>query len=81
MEKEVVKMPLFEFVCKKCGEKFEKLILSGEDNDIECPKCKSKEVEKQFSTFSSSSNMSPSCGTGDYCPSKSKHKCGSGCCH
>jgi len=72
-------MPIFEFICKKCNKKFETLILGNEK--AECPACKSDEVVKQFSSFSSSSGSAPSCGTGDYCPSKSKHKCGSGCCH
>ncbi|GHT42092.1 hypothetical protein AGMMS49921_06470 [Endomicrobiia bacterium] len=74
-------MPLFEFICKKCDEKFEALIF-GKENP-ECPKCKSTEVAKQFSSFlaiSSSSN----CAAG-LCSEVSgykKHKCSSGCyCH
>lgn len=72
-------MPLFEFICKKCGEKFEELVLGNEDNNISCPKCKSSDIEKQFSTFSASSSSDSSCAIGNCCPSK--HKCGSGCCH
>ncbi|AKL98518.1 FmdB family zinc ribbon protein [Endomicrobium proavitum] len=72
-------MPLFEFVCNKCNRKFETLVLSG-DEKIECPECKNGEVTKQFSLFSAASNAAPSCGTADYCPSKTKHKCSGGCC-
>lgn len=47
-------MPLFEFKCKKCGEKFEELVFSiGGDEEIECPKCGSVKVEKQMSAFAS----------------------------
>ncbi|MDR1720919.1 MAG: zinc ribbon domain-containing protein [Endomicrobium sp.] len=77
-------MPLFEFICKKCSEKFETLIFSKEK--IECPKCKSSEVVKQLSNFSplsSSSSLSSNCATADFCPSSSpnKSKCPGGCCH
>ena len=72
-------MPLFEFICKKCNKKFEVLVLSEEK--IECPKCKSNEVTKQFSSFSSSSSLS--CNSTDFCPSVvgNRHKCQNGCCH
>jgi len=38
-------MPIFEYQCKDCGHKFEKLIL-GEKEEIRCPKCDSKNVKK-----------------------------------
>lgn len=76
-------MPLFEFVCKKCGTKFEKIVFSINNEEIKCPSCSSSEVEKQFSTFSSSSSNSNSCsnrGSSD-CISKQQHHCCNGCCH
>jgi len=46
------KMPIFEFRCKKCCYKFEELVLKNSElNDIKCPKCESKEVEKLISVF------------------------------
>jgi len=39
-------MPIFEFICKKCGKKFE--IFLGQ---IKCPHCGSEEADKAFSTF------------------------------
>ena len=70
-------MPLFEFVCKKCGKKFEKIVFSTDKEEIECPQCKSKEVEKQFSLFSanSSEHKSPDCAA------KQSSGCCNGCCH
>jgi putative FmdB family regulatory protein len=63
-------MPLFEFKCADCGHKFEELVMGSKA--INCPECKSADVEKLLSTFaaSTSSNSSsascgaPSCGSG-----------------
>ncbi|MCK5543916.1 MAG: zinc ribbon domain-containing protein [Desulfobulbaceae bacterium] len=43
-------MPLFDFICQACGEKFETLII-GSDKPV-CPKCKSGDLKKLMSTFS-----------------------------
>ena len=44
-------MPIFEFKCTKCEEFFE-VIVMGSDNEQEigCPKCKSKEFQRVVST-------------------------------
>ncbi|MDR1941354.1 MAG: hypothetical protein LBQ47_03425 [Endomicrobium sp.] len=75
-------MPIFEFTCKKCNRKFEILVFSSSEK-VECPSCKSGEVEKCLSTFSAASkaSSSPSCAANDYCPLPQKHKCSGGCCH
>lgn len=50
-------MPLYEYVCKNCGHQFEVLQRMGEGaSDLSCPSCGEKRVEKQFSTFASSSH-------------------------
>ncbi|HBG04077.1 MAG TPA: zinc ribbon domain-containing protein [Geobacter sp.] len=46
-------MPIFEFTCKGCGNRFEKLQKSDSACQAECPACGSVEVQKEFSTFSS----------------------------
>jgi putative FmdB family regulatory protein len=46
-------MPLYEYVCKKCGRKFSE-VLSIRDHDtkkIECPACKGTELEKVIEPF------------------------------
>lgn len=45
-------MPLYEYVCKKCGEKFDQFVsfLDPEKTTV-CPSCGAEEVEKQFSLF------------------------------
>ncbi|MCA9233757.1 MAG: zinc ribbon domain-containing protein, partial [Planctomycetales bacterium] len=36
-------MPIYEYGCKKCGNKFEKMRrLAQRDEQIACPKCNSK---------------------------------------
>ncbi len=63
-------MPIYEYRCKQCGAKFDKLVkLSTRPSDIECPKCGARKAEKAVSrlgmTGSSSSSKSfgaSSCG-------------------
>jgi putative FmdB family regulatory protein len=57
-------MPIFEYVCGKCGKLFEKLILGRSQESPACPHCGSKQVEQKFSTFSSGrarANSTPTC--------------------
>jgi putative FmdB family regulatory protein len=42
-------MPIYEFECRKCGKKFEYLMLSARDKTPECPACHSLEVQKVMS--------------------------------
>jgi len=46
-------MPLFEYVCKKCGHQFETLV-TGTTSPA-CPSCQSEKLEKQLSVFAVSS--------------------------
>jgi putative FmdB family regulatory protein len=46
-------MPIYEYRCSECGEKFEKLVrLSTSTTEIECSKCGSRKVDKLISAFS-----------------------------
>lgn len=40
-------MPLFAYICKKCGHSAEMLVRAGES--VACPACGSKTMEKQLS--------------------------------
>ena len=42
-------MPIFEYICKGCGSKFEALVRGAEK--VQCPKCKSTRLEQQLSAF------------------------------
>ena len=49
-------MPIFEYRCEQCGNKFE-AILFGEQK-AECPSCHTGRLEPQLSTFSVSTKSS-----------------------
>jgi putative FmdB family regulatory protein len=52
-------MPIYEYRCRTCGKTFEMLrSIRAADSDLECPSCRSAEVERQLSTFAAGG-----CGT------------------
>ena len=62
-------MPLYEFKCKKCNKEFEKIVAWNSEG-VECPECRSKETEKQLSSFAvrntsgdSQAMGTPGCGS------------------
>ncbi len=63
-------MPLYDFKCKECGHKFEKLVFKEEEiKEIKCPKCQSSNIEKLLTSFKiggseSSSSSCSSCSSG-----------------
>ena len=42
-------MPIFEYSCHKCQCDFEALVLPGETEDPQCPRCCGREVTKRIS--------------------------------
>ncbi len=62
-------MPIFEYRCEQCGNKFE-AILFGEQKP-ECPHCHTHKLEPQLSTFSvstkSSAPTAAGCGQANCC--------------
>ncbi len=72
-------MPIYEFKCLKCCEKFEEIV-NSKDISICCPKCDSADTEKLVSSFSFkssggdiiSSSTSKGCGT---CAAKNCANC------
>lgn len=45
-------MPIYEYVCQDCGEKYEKLIRSlNAKVELICPECGSQHAEKALSVF------------------------------
>ena len=45
-------MPIFEYVCRKCEHRFEKLVYGRQEP--ECPACHGRKLEKQLSVFAPS---------------------------
>ncbi len=62
-------MPIYEYQCGKCGNDFEKLLPRANAPKPACPSCGSRQVTKQFSSFSAtaSSAKTESCSMGS-CP-------------
>jgi putative FmdB family regulatory protein len=42
-------MPLYEYLCKKCGHRFETLVF-GKQPPV-CPSCQSADLDQEISTF------------------------------
>jgi putative FmdB family regulatory protein len=47
-------MPIYEYVCLGCKKQFSKveLISAHDPKKVTCPKCKSRSVERRWSTVS-----------------------------
>ena len=68
-------MPVYTYVCKDCGEKFDLLIgVTSEKTEEKCKKCASTNIGKVLSLFSMGNSggklgsSGPNCPTGT-CPS------------
>lgn len=78
-------MPVFEYHCTKCNNKYEVFHKSSvNQEEVLCPKCNSAASKKLFSTFSASmgSNSisdSDSCATGN-CDTSFSDGCANGMC-
>jgi putative FmdB family regulatory protein len=44
-------MPIFEYLCRDCGTRFEKLVLKPATDKVSCPSCGKKRLEQQISSF------------------------------
>ncbi|MEZ5400030.1 MAG: zinc ribbon domain-containing protein [Bryobacteraceae bacterium] len=45
-------MPMYEYRCQECGEKYEQLRrMSEADTGLACPRCASQKVERLLSAF------------------------------
>lgn len=59
-------MPVYEYKCRSCGDKFELLLPVSRRDDLElrCPKCDSAEIERGMSCVASSKKGGDSCSGG-----------------
>lgn len=77
-------MPIYEYICKDCGHAFEKLV-PRVYTSVECEKCSSSNVEKQFSVFgttATSQTAAPACAAAKDCPAAGGCGCHGKCgCH
>lgn len=57
-------MPIFEYVCQKCGDRFEKLQKANAGKECSCPACGSVEVKRGLSPFASNKGTENKCHPG-----------------
>jgi putative FmdB family regulatory protein len=68
-------MPIYEYVCRQCGEEFEWLTRDGEKPV--CPSCNQEELDRKLSVPAAHVASS----SGPACPAKGPGGCGmSNCC-
>jgi putative FmdB family regulatory protein len=68
-------MPIYEYVCNSCGERFEKLVLpSSREQDLTCPVCESEEIEKALSTFATRSSSPGGVSAAGCCSQESRDR-------
>ncbi len=51
-------MPIFEYICRDCGQHFERLVQGGVTPT--CPSCSGAQLEKQLSVFAVSTRAASS---------------------
>jgi putative FmdB family regulatory protein len=62
-------MPIYVYVCKKCGEKFDLLVgVTSKKLELKCTKCGSKHLQRVLSSFSVGSSGGKSDSSGGACP-------------
>lgn len=60
-------MPIYEFKCNKCGNKYElRLGLFHKKDSTKCPQCGDINPERLYSGFATGSQGSNSCSTGKF---------------
>lgn len=71
-------MPLYEFICKACGKRFEALVRLGQEKGVRCESCGGKDLQKLFSAFGiggGASRIKTSLASCSSCSSKSCATC------
>ncbi len=57
-------MPIYEYKCRKCGEKFEKRLgFFHNDKAVTCPKCGGAGPERMISSFATERSSGGSCSS------------------
>ncbi|HEU0264293.1 MAG TPA: zinc ribbon domain-containing protein [Geobacterales bacterium] len=52
-------MPIYEYLCQQCGERFSLIQKMGSDSSaVRCSKCGSSDVKREISSFSCSGGQS-----------------------
>ncbi|MGB4504001.1 MAG: zinc ribbon domain-containing protein [Syntrophaceticus sp.] len=72
-------MPVYTFVCQKCGEEFTKLVAIKDKDHVICPDCKGsdlKQVFRRFNYVKITKKYNPGCNVAGNCVSAKRYGCG-----
>jgi putative FmdB family regulatory protein len=73
-----MEVPLLDFQCNECGEKFDELTTSSNRDKVKCPSCQSKNIKQIFEGKCYFGMAGSSAGSGGGCSAGSCSGC-SGC--
>jgi len=73
-----VKMPIFAYRCRACGEEFQTLVMSGETPT--CKACDSEDLERQLSLIAAPAKSGDSAPALAACGAPMEACCGGGAC-
>ena len=66
-------MPIYEYICRDCGEQFETMTTMAKADEVACKACESENTERKFSVFGvTASTPKHACGSNEMprgCPS------------
>lgn len=57
-------MPIFEYLCKQCGKRFEAIVYGGKQPA--CPECQGSSLEQQLSVFAVAGGSKSSASMSDF---------------
>ncbi|MGI6405155.1 MAG: FmdB family zinc ribbon protein [Syntrophaceticus sp.] len=72
-------MPVYTFICEKCGQKFTKLVALKDKEHVTCPDCKGNDLKQVFGRFNYvkvSKKYNPGCNVANNCVSAKRYGCG-----
>jgi putative FmdB family regulatory protein len=74
-------MPIYEYACGGCGNRFEKLVRRFAE-EVSCPACASASVDKQLSVFAVGASRASTAFAGCEAPAAGcgAGRCGGGAC-
>jgi putative FmdB family regulatory protein len=64
-------MPIYEYLCESCGNKFEKLVRRSETEaavSAACPSCGKQELKQEYSTFAPRAGSASDASAMPQCP-------------
>ncbi|MFQ6038474.1 MAG: zinc ribbon domain-containing protein [Candidatus Aminicenantales bacterium] len=68
-------MPIYEYLCKTCGSRFEALVSIGGEKRVTCSRCGGNSLEKLVSAFGIGGGSNRIKATSDACTSCSATSC------